>query len=88
MPVGKLRIQNVFVENMTIGVLSNQGLIAEYATNIKGLFVRNIVTWQPVKVKGIRDASFRDILYLGKGEAIDVADSDSVVVDNVRKALF
>lgn len=88
MPVGKLRIQNVFVENMTICVLSNQGLVAEYATNIKGLFVRNIVTWQPVKVKGIRDASFRDILYLGKGDAIDVADSDSVVVDNVRKALF
>ncbi|ULT40337.1 glycoside hydrolase family 28 protein [Niabella defluvii] len=88
MPVGKLRIQNVFVENMTINALSNQGLVAEYAAHIKGLFVKNMVTWQPVKAKGIKDAVFRDILYLGKGDAIDVADSDSVVVDNVRKALF
>jgi polygalacturonase len=88
MPVGKLRIQNVFVENMTINALSAQGLVAEYAANIRGLFVNNIVTYQPVKAKGIRDASFRDILYLGKGDAIDVANSDTVVVDNVRKALF
>ncbi|HTG55276.1 MAG TPA: glycosyl hydrolase family 28 protein, partial [Niabella sp.] len=88
MPVGKLRIQNVFVENMTINALSAQGLVAEYAANIRGLFVKKIVTYQPVKAKGIRDASFRDILYLGKGDAIDVANSDSVVVDNVRQALF
>ncbi|WP_114791275.1 glycosyl hydrolase family 28 protein [Niabella yanshanensis] len=88
MPAGRLRIQNVFVENMTINALSNQGLVAEYADHIRGLFVKNIITWQPVKAKGIRDASFRDILYLGKGDAIDVADSDSVVVDNVRKAVF
>lgn len=88
MPVGRLRIQNVFVENMTINALSNQGLVAEYAAHIKGLFVKNMVTYQPVKAKGIGEASFRDILYLGKGEAIDVVNSDSVLVDNVRKAVF
>lgn len=88
MPVGRLRIQNVFVENMTINALSNQGLVAEYAAHIKGLFVKNMVTYQPVKAKGIGEASFRDILYLGKGEAIDVVNSDSVLVDNVRKTVF
>lgn len=88
MPVGKLRIQNIFVENMTINALSGQGLVAEYPAHIKGLFVKNMVTWQPVKAKGIRDAVFRDILYLGKGDAIDVSNSDSVVVDNVRKAVY
>ncbi len=88
MPIGKLRIQNVFVENMTINALSNQGLVAEYAANIKGLFVKNLITYQPVIAKGIKDASFRDILYLGKGNAIDVVNSDSVLVDNVRKAVF
>ncbi|MCH5718956.1 glycoside hydrolase family protein [Niabella hibiscisoli] len=87
MPVGRLRIQNV-LENMTINALSNQGLVAEYAANIKGLFVKNLVTYQPVMAKGIKDASFRDILYLGKGNAIDVVNSDSVVVDNVKKAGF
>lgn len=88
MPAGRLRIQNIFVENMTINALSNQGLVAEYAAHIKGLFVKNMVTWQPVKAKGIANASFRDILYLGKNEPIDVVNSDSVLVNNVRKAIY
>jgi len=84
MPVGKLRIRNVFIENMIISPLSKKGLEAEYAENIKGLFVRNIVSYHQVKAKGISEASFRDIFYIGDGEAIDVKQSDSVMVDNVK----
>jgi len=84
MPVGKLRIRNVFIENMIISPLSKKGLEAEYAENIKGLFVRNVVSHHQVKAKGISEASFRDIFYIGDGEAIDVKQSDSVVVDNVK----
>lgn len=84
MPVGKLRIKNVFIENMTINALSNQGLVVEHTANIKGLFVRNLVCYKPVKAEGIAAASFRDIFYIGGGQAINVANSDSVVVDNVR----
>lgn len=84
MPVGKLRIKNVFIENMIINPLSNQGLVIEHAGNIKGLFVRNISTCKPVKAQGISDASFRDILYIGEGKAIDIQSNDSVIVDNVR----
>lgn len=84
MPVGNLRIKNVFIENMVINALSNQGLVVEHAANIKGLFVRNLISHRPVSAKGIADASFRDILYLGNGDAIDTQHSDAVVVDNVR----
>jgi hypothetical protein len=84
MPVGKLKIKNVFIENMVINALSKQGLVVEYAGNIKGLFVRNVISHQPVKAKGISDASFRDIFYVGEGAAIDIMQSDSVVVDNVK----
>ncbi|MFN0256944.1 glycosyl hydrolase family 28 protein [Pedobacter ureilyticus] len=84
MPVGKLRISNVFIENMIISPLSKKGLEAEYAENIKGLFVRNLVSNFQVKAKGITEASFRDIFYTGEGAAIDIQQSDNVVVDNVR----
>ncbi|SOD11793.1 glycosyl hydrolase family 28 protein [Pedobacter xixiisoli] len=84
MPVGKLRISNVFIENMIISPLSKKGLEAEYAENIKGLFVRNLVSNFQVKAKGILDASFRDVFYTGEGSAIDVQASESVVVDNVK----
>lgn len=84
MPIGKLQIRNVFIENMTINKLSNLGLNVQYATNIKNLFVRNVITYKPVVAKGIENASFRDILYIGKGDAIDVEASQSVVVDNVK----
>jgi len=84
MPAGNLRIRNVFIENMVISPLSNQGLVVEHAQNIKGLFVRNISTCSPVKAKGITDASFRDILYIADGKAIDIQGSASVIVDNVR----
>ena len=84
MPVGKLRIRNVFIENMVISPLSNQGLAVEHAGNIKGLFVRNIITGLPVKAKGISDASFRDIFYTGDGEAIDIQAGNSLVIDNIR----
>ncbi|WP_256009732.1 glycosyl hydrolase family 28 protein [Desertivirga xinjiangensis] len=83
MPVGKLRIRNVFIENMVISPLSNQGLVVEHAGNIKGLFVRNIITGLPVKARGISDASFRDILYTGDGEAIDIQANSTVAMDNV-----
>ena len=84
MPVGKLRICNIFIENMIISPLSKKGLEAEYAENIKGLFVRNVVTNHQVKAKRITDASFRDIFYAGEGAAIDVQPSENVVVDNVK----
>lgn len=84
MPVGNLRIKNVFIENMVINALSSQGLVVEHAANIKGLFVRNLISHRPVTAKGITDASFRDILYVGNGQAIDVQPGDAVVVDNVR----
>lgn len=84
MPVGNLRIKNVFIENMVINALSNQGLVVEHAANIKGLFVRNLISHRPIGAKGIADASFRDIFYVGDGEAIDTQHSDAVVVDNVR----
>lgn len=84
MPIGKLKIKNVFIENMVINALSNQGLVIQYAGHIKGLFVRNVISHQPVKAKGISDASFRDIFYIGEGAAIDILQSDSVVVDNVK----
>ncbi|MEJ5961543.1 glycosyl hydrolase family 28 protein [Pedobacter immunditicola] len=84
MPIGKLRIKNVFIENMVINALSKQGLVVEYTGNIKGLFVRNIVSQQPVVAKGISEASFRDIFYTGEGAAIDVQHSYTVTVDNVK----
>lgn len=84
MPVGKLRIKNVFIENMIISPLSKQGLVVEHTSNIKGLFVRNIITHYPVKAKGISEASFRDIFYIGNGAPIDVEQSDSVRVDHVK----
>ncbi|WP_199117500.1 hypothetical protein [Pedobacter sp. ASV28] len=84
MPVGKLKIKNVFIENMVINPLSKQGLVAEYAENIKGLFVRNMISHHQIKAKGISDASFRDIFYVGEGSAIDVQQSGTVVVDNVK----
>ena len=83
MPVGKLRISNVFIENMVISPLAKQGLVVEYAEHVKGLFVRNLVSHQPIKAKGISQASFRDIIYEGKDEAIDVQQSDTVVLDHV-----
>ena len=84
MPVGNLRIKNIFIENMVISELSNQGLVVEHTKNIKGLFVRNLTSYRPVSAKGIAEASFRDIFYVGNGAAIDVQHSDSVTVDNVR----
>lgn len=84
MPAGNLRISNVFIENMIINPLSNQGLVIEHAANVKGLSVRNISTCNPVKAVGISNASFRDILYIGDGKAIDIQSSDSVIVDNVK----
>jgi len=84
MPVGKLKISNVFIENMIISPLSKKGLEAEYAENIKGLMVRNVVSNFQVKAKGIKDASFRDIFYTGEGPAIDVQPSEAVLIDNVR----
>lgn len=84
MPVGKLRISNVFIENMIINSLSKKGLEVEYAENIKGFFVRNLVSNFQIKANGISEASFRDIFYTGEGAAIDVQQSDSVVVDNVK----
>ncbi|WP_270087319.1 glycosyl hydrolase family 28 protein [Sphingobacterium sp. SYP-B4668] len=85
MPIGKLKIQNVFIENMVIHPTSFRGLNVEYATNISGLFVRNVVCHQPVLAKGIRNASFRDIIYYGNEAAIDIENSDSVVVDYVKR---
>ncbi len=84
MPVGKLKITNVFIENMVINPLSNQGLVVEYAENIKGLLVRNIISHHTIKAKGISEASFRDIFYIGDGAAIDVQQSESVEVNNVK----
>lgn len=84
MPVGKLRISNVFIENMIISPLSKKGLEAEYAQNINGLFVRNLVSNFQVKVKGIANASFRDIFYTGQGAPIDIEQSERVVVDHVK----
>ncbi|WP_294347508.1 glycosyl hydrolase family 28 protein [uncultured Sphingobacterium sp.] len=83
MPVGKLRISNVFIDNMVISPLAKQGLVVEYAEHVKGLFVRNVISHQPIKASGISQASFRDILYKGQGEAIDVQRSDTVVLDHV-----
>ncbi|AZI26711.1 hypothetical protein EA772_15700 [Pedobacter sp. G11] len=84
MPVGRLRIRNVFIENMIISPLSKKGLEAEFAENIKGLFVRNLVSNHQLKAKGITEACFRDIFYIGEGDAIDVQQSNMVVVDNVK----
>lgn len=84
MPVGKLRISNVFIENMVISPLSKLGLNIEHAQNTKGIFVRDIVTHHRVIAKGISNASFRDVFYKGDGAAIDIATSDSVVLDNVK----
>lgn len=84
MPIGKLQIRNVFIENMTINKASKMGLNIQYATNIKRVFAKNIVTYNPVVAKGIQDAAFRDILYIGNGKAIDIDASESVVIDNVR----
>lgn len=84
MSVGKLGISNVFIENMIINPLSKQGLVVEHAENVKGLMVRNIVSHHSIKAKGITEASFRDIFYIGEGVAIDIEKSDGVVVDNVK----
>lgn len=84
MPIGKLKIKNVFIENMIINKSSNQGLVVEYTSNIKRLFVKNLVTYNPVSAKGISDASFRDIFYIGDGQAIDVSVGPSVYIENVR----
>jgi polygalacturonase len=83
MPVGNLRIKSVFIENMIINPMSNQGLVVEHAQNIKGLFVRNLVTSHQVKAKGISYASFRDIIYMGVGDAIDISPAKFVIQDNV-----
>ena len=83
MPVGKLRISNVFIDNMVISPLAQQGLVVEYAEHVKGLSVRNLISHQPIKTKGISQASFRDIIYRGQGEAIDVQPSDTVILDHV-----
>lgn len=83
MPVGKLRISNIFIDNMVISPFAKQGLVVEYAEHVKGLFVRNFISHQPIKASGISQASFRDILYKGQGEAIDVQQSDSVLLDHV-----
>jgi len=84
MPVGRLRIKNVFIENMVINPLSRQGIVVEYAENVSGLFVRNVVSHHPLMAKNIIDASFRDIFYIGNGAAINVQPTEKVVVDNVR----
>jgi len=84
MPVGRLRIENVFVENMVISPLSEQGMVVEHAEYVSGLFVRNMVSYHPLKVKGIAGASFRDIIYKGEGAAIDVQASAELCIDNVR----
>jgi Glycosyl hydrolases family 28. len=85
MPVGKLRISNIFIENMVISPLAQQGLVIEYAEHVKGLFVRNLISHQPIKAKGISEASFRDIIYRGRGEAIDVQQSDTVILDHIMR---
>jgi hypothetical protein len=87
MPVGKLRISNVFIENMVISPLAQQGLVVEYAEHVKGLFVRNLISHRPTKAKGITQASFRDIIYKGRGEAIDVQPSDTVILDHVMSII-
>ena len=84
MPIGKLQIRNIFIENMTMNKVSKMGLNIQYATNIKRLFAKNIITYNPVVAKGIQDASFRDIFYIGDQAPIDIEASDSVVIDNVR----
>jgi polygalacturonase len=83
MPVGKLRISNVFIENMVISPMSKQGLVAEYAQHIKRLFVRNLVTYHPVSAKGLSQGTFRDIFYIGEGAPIDVQPSHAVTIDHV-----
>lgn len=85
MPIGKLKIKNVFIENMIISKSTKRGLNVQYAENIKGLFVRNIITHHPIVAAGISDASFRDVLYLGTSKAIDIDAGESVVIDNVRR---
>jgi len=84
MPIGKLRISNVFIENMIISPLSKKGLEVEFAENIKGLFVRNLVSNFQIQAKGISDAGFRDIFYTGEGAPINVTPSESVAIDNVK----
>lgn len=84
MPIGNLRINNVFIENMIINKSSKQGLFVEHTHNIKGLFVQNVISHHMVHAKGITQASFRDIFRIGHGEAIDVVKSESVIIDNVR----
>lgn len=84
MPIGNLKISNVFIENMIINKSSKQGLFVEYTNNIKGLFVRNVISHHMIYAKGITQASFRDIFRIGSGDAINVVQSDSVIVDNVR----
>lgn len=84
MPIGKLQIRNVYIENMMINKKSARGLNVQYGSNIKRLFVQNIVTYNTVCAEGVSDASFRDILYIGEGKSIDINASESVVVDNVR----
>lgn len=84
MPIGKLRIKNVFIENMIIHPASKQGLVVEHTSNMKHLIVRNMVTYSPVRAKGISDASFCDIFYLGEGEGIDVEANETVCVERVK----
>jgi len=84
MPIGQLRINNVFVENMIINKSSKQGMVVEFTDNIQGLFVRNVISHHMISAKGITQASFRDILRIGSGDAIDVQSSDSVTIDHVR----
>jgi len=84
MPAGKLRISNVFIENMIISPLSKKGLEVEFAENIKGLFVRNLVSNFQIQAKGISDAGFRDIFYIGEGTPINVPPSENVAIDNVK----
>lgn len=84
MPIGNLKIDHVFIDNMIINKKSVRGLNVQYAENMKGLFVKNVITHKPVVAEGILNASFRDIFYKGVGPAIDVTASEFVVVDNVR----
>lgn len=85
MPIGELKIENVFIENMIINKESFRGLNVQYAENMKRLFVNNIVTYKPIVATGIKEAAFRNIFYIGTEQPIDVETSGSVIVDHVLR---
>ena len=87
MPAGKLRISHVFIENMLMSPLSRQGFVAEYPQHIQGLVVKNLITYHQLQAKGISNATFRDILYIGDGTPIDVVPGETVFLENVRKMI-